>query len=151
MFFNFFPRAKREENSKKSRKHKVKTEERCAETSSTKVTAKDIMGTDSDADEDKKIGKKDELISYLCRRGPSGISKQFNSDIRGSRFADLKLYMCNEIQNISPMNRWRHAIVTLKTKIDDDNPAYRYLVKFLKEVKKNFKDCPITYVSSPNQ
>lgn len=133
----------------------MKSDERFAQppagTSSAKVTAKDIMGTDSDADENQKAGKKDELVSYLCRRGSNGISKQFNPDIGGLRFVDLKLYMCNEIESISPMNRWRHAVVTLKTKIDDDNPAYRYLVKFLKKVKKNFKDCPITYVSTPNQ
>lgn len=142
--------SKIEEKSKK--KQKVKNDDRSqTQTSSAKVTAKDIMGTDSDADEEPHAGKKDGIISYLCRRGANGISKQFKPDISGLRFVDLKLYMCSEIENISAMNRWRHAVVTLKTKIDDDNPAYRYLVKFLREVKKSFKDCPITYVSTPNQ
>lgn len=116
-----------------------------------KVTAKDIIGTDSDFDEDQTAGKKDELISYLCRRGSNGVSKQIHPDKQGLRFVDFRLYMCNEIENITPMNRWRQAIVTLKTKVDDNTPAYKYLVKFLKEVKKDFKDCPVTYTSTPNQ
>lgn len=109
------------------------------------------MGSDSDIADEQSAGNKTELISYLSRRGSTGISKQFNPNIKGSQFVDLKLYMCSEIENVSPMNRWRNAVVTLKTKIDDDNPAYNYLVKFLKEIKKNFKDCSVTYVSTPNQ
>lgn len=152
-------RSKCEDKKKKSRKQKKNKERSTAtvHTGSTdavagpsKLTAKDIMGTDSDIEENSS-GKKDELISYLCRRGSNGVSKQVNNNLSGSRFVDFRLYLCSEIENVTPMNRWRHSIVTLKTKIDEDQAAYKHLVKFLKEIKKDFKDCPVTYTSTPNQ
>lgn len=110
------------------------------------------MGGESDEDEaPNALGKNNELCSYLYRRVPRGVSKQFNNNISGSHYVDLKLYMCDEIATVSPMNRWRHAVVTLKLKTDENTAAYRYLVKFLKEIKKNFKNAPVTYVSTPNQ
>lgn len=115
-----------------------------------RMTAKDLIGVDSDIDEDQH-GKKDELISYFSRRVANGISKQHNPELEGSHFIDLKLYMCQEIENVSPMNRWRHAVVTLKMKADDNNDGWKYLVKFLQDAKTKFKNCPVSYMSSQNQ
>lgn len=149
-FLNHFRSRKEDDKAAKKRKQPNKKSKPKTLKTSEKLTAKDIMGSDSEID-DSPSGKRDELNSYLSRRVANGISKQYNNDINGSCFIDLKLYTCEEIVNISPMNRWRHAIVTLKMKSEENDPAYRYLVKFLKEAKNKFKDCPVTYVSSPNQ
>lgn len=110
--------------------------------------AKDILGSDSEIDEDLSCGKKDNLVSSLSRRVANGVSKQYNHDTKGSYFIDLKLYLCSDIENVTPMNRWRQAIVTVKTRADENDPDHRYLVKFLKEVKKRFKECPVSYYAS---
>ncbi|XP_048484366.1 suppressor protein SRP40 [Plutella xylostella] len=137
---------------KKENQVKAATQLESRPSTSLKTTAKDIMGVDSDIDEDLlNNGKKSDLISYFSRRVANGISKQTHPDLQGTHFIDLKLYMCSEIENVSPMNRWRHSIVTVKAKSNDDSDAWKYLIKFLQEIKKDFKDSPVTYVSSYNQ
>lgn len=116
------------------------------------MTATDLLGGESDEDEDwkKKNGNGCDLSSYLYRRVTKGYTKQFKNDQEGSQYIDLKVYNCKELDKVKPKQRWRKSILTLKTKSSDNTPAWNCLVQFLKEIKLQFKDVPTTFVNSSN-
>lgn len=64
-----------------------------------------------------------------------------NSPKTGSHFIELKVYNCNEIKNVQPVNRWRHAVITIKNRTDDNTPAWGHLSQLIKETRKEFKGC----------
>lgn len=114
------------------------------------MTANDLLGSDSDENEDWKKHGNSDLSTYLYRRVAKGYTKQFKNDQQGSQYIDLKIYNCKELDNVKPKQRWRKSIYTLKMKSKDDSPAWYCLVNFLKEIKLEFKDVPTAFVSSSN-
>ncbi|KAL0880875.1 hypothetical protein ABMA27_002056 [Loxostege sticticalis] len=113
------------------------------------TTANDIMGDDSD-DPAEDIYGTDDLNSYIYRRVANGYTKQYKNDQTGTHYIDLKIYECKELENVKPKQRWRKSILTLKTKSDNNTDAWRHLVNFLKDVKLQFKDVPISFVNTSN-
>lgn len=94
-----------------------------------KSSAKDIFGSDSDDDQcAPKAGKKPTtaICSYFTKRVPHGVMRQTNVEKEGSHYIELKVYKCDEINHIQPMNRWRHAIITVKNKSDVGTEAWEH-------------------------
>lgn len=96
-----------------------------------RTTARDLLGSDSDEPQDSSYGN-EELSSYIYRRVANGYTKQYKNNQRGSHYIDLKIYKCNELENVKPKQRWRKSILTLKTKTDDNTRGWQHLVDFLK-------------------
>lgn len=118
-------------------------------------TAAALFGSDSEDDHpapaDNEIGKKvSPLNSYVMRRVTNGYSRQANALKSGTHFIELKIYKCDEIENVSPMNRWRQAIVTIKNRTDVDTESWRHLSAYLTAIRKEFKDCPSMIINSYN-
>lgn len=107
-----------------------------------KTSARDMFGSDSDDECAVIPGKKGvELCSYYSKRVANGVARQMNTQKQGSHFIELKVYNCEEIKNIQPMNRWRHAVITIKNRTNDDTVAWGYLTDFIRATRKEFKDC----------
>ncbi|KAL4703639.1 hypothetical protein ACJJTC_010756 [Scirpophaga incertulas] len=116
------------------------------------ATAYDLFGTDSEDDEKADIpttGKSPSpLTSYVTRRLANGHSRQIFDRKPGTHYVDLKIYRCDEIEKVQPINRWRQAIVTVKNKTFDNTGAWQHLANFIRETRKEFVNCPQTYVSN---
>lgn len=59
----------------------------------------------------------------------------------------MKIYEVGEIERVLPINRWRHAVISLKNRMDDDSPTWRSLKEFLNQSRKEFKKAPADFVS----
>ncbi|CAH0717052.1 unnamed protein product, partial [Brenthis ino] len=117
---------------------------------SAKVTAQDLFGVDSDDGEINDVTCKNTspLVSYLTKRVTNGFSRQIKFDKPGSHFVEIKIYKCEEIERVSPMNRWRYAIVALKNRTNVDTESWRHLSAYLSEVRKEFKECSPNFINS---
>lgn len=117
-------------------------------------TSYDLFGTDSDDEQEEETaasttGKKiPPLHSYYTRRVANGLSKQTFENKKGKFYIELKIYDHSEIERVAPINRWRHAIISVKNRTDDGTPAWKHVKDFFKETHNEFKHCPIDYVSS---
>lgn len=116
-----------------------------------KPTARDLFGSDSDDDdvvEPRVKGKKPSpLYSYYTRRLANGYSRQSDEVKSGSHFIEFKLYKTDEIENVQPVQRWRHSIVTIKNKINDDSDTWRVIKELMAMTRKDFKNCPPNFIS----
>lgn len=110
-----------------------------------KASARDVFGSDSDDDNFHipKPGKKTSapICSYFTKRVPHGVVRQTNVEKEGSHFVELKVYKYDEIKNVQPMNRWRHAIISIKAKSETDTPAWEHLAQYIRATRQEFKDC----------
>lgn len=120
---------------------------------SMRPTSRDLFGTDSNDEQEEEavestLNKKiTPLHSYYMRKVANGISKQTNENKKGKFYLELNIYDHSEIERVAPY-QWRHAIVTVKTRTNDETPAWNHLKEFLKETHKEFRHCPIDYVSN---
>lgn len=120
-----------------------------------KTTARDLFGADSE-DEDEpaehaasKSGKKIQpMYSYFTRKIARGYSRQSDENKVGSHYIELKIYKCDEIKNVLPLNRWRHAIVAIKNRTNDNTEAWRRLSEFVAATRKEFRENPPTFINS---
>lgn len=116
-----------------------------------KPTMQDLFGSDSEEDvivAPEETRKGTPIYSYITRRLANGISRQCNDKKTGSHYVELKVYSCNEIQNVQPINRWRHSVVTIKNRTDTDTEAWARLTDYIIATRKEFKDCPQSFNSS---
>lgn len=115
-----------------------------------KCTAYDLFGTDSEDDEKEPpaVTGKSPLASYITRRLANGHSRQTFEKKPGTHYIDLKIYRCDEIENVQPINRWRQAIVTLKNQTFDNTDAWQHLSNFIIATRKEYVKCPPTFVSN---
>lgn len=116
-----------------------------------KPTMKDLFGCDTDDDEDAGIsgGNKEppKLPCYITRRVANGYAKQFYPEKKGGLYVELKVYECSEIEKLSPMNRWRQAIIAVKTRADNNSKSWGFLAKYVKEVREEFKPCATSFTN----
>lgn len=137
--------SKQREGASTAKKQKIKPI-----TPPARLTALELFGGDS-GEEDisapscSRNGKPSPPIhSYLTRRQAKGYSRQVNDSSQGKYYVELKIYDVEEIKKIQPINRWRYAITTVKTRMNDDKLSWRYLKDFVREAQKDFKNCPVT-------
>lgn len=115
-----------------------------------RLTAQDLFGNDSEeevnpAPSSSKTGKPlPPLYSYFTKRESKGYTRRINETLRGKYYVELKIYDAEEIRKIQPINRWRYAITTVKTSLDDDKEAWRHIKGFVRESQKGFLNCPTT-------
>lgn len=55
------------------------------------------------------------------------------------------MYKCDEIENVQQMASRHH---TNKNKTDDNTEAWHRLSEFLEATRKEFRDCPSTFINS---
>lgn len=113
-------------------------------------TARDLFGSDSD-DECCEAGNKSlhsPIYSYFTRRLANGFSRQVDMDKTGEYYIEVKIYKHSEIKNVTPVNRWRQSILTIKNSVNEDAVSWGYLKKFIKSTKKEFKTKPPTFIGS---
>lgn len=116
-----------------------------------KPSAHDLFGSDSDDPEpEPKKGRKTNLgiHSYFTRRLANGHSRQTNDAKVGSHYVEIKVYKCDEIRSVLPVNRWRHAIVAIKNQVDVDSDTWRKLSELITITRKDFKKCTPTFISN---
>lgn len=117
------------------------------------LTATDLFGTDSDEedrDTHETTGKKPNTVlsSSITRRLATGHARQTLLTKAGTHYIELKVYRCDEIENVAPMNRWRQAVVAVKNRTDEGTEAWGHLTKFICATRKEFKSSPQTFLSS---
>lgn len=117
-----------------------------------KATMKDLFGSDSEDEvetADSSLGKKPpQLVSYMTRRVANGHARQSDETKQGTHYIELKIYNCEEIERVPPMNRWRQAVVTIKNRCDTNTVAWHNIADYIAAVKKEFKSCPPTFINS---
>lgn len=109
--------------------------------SAKRSTMNELFGYNSEENEGNDIPK-NILYSYLTQRTGNGYARQTYNTKIGSHYVELKIYDCAEIDNVSPMNRWRHAIFALKCKSNTDTKAWSSLTQYITDVKKEFEKKP---------
>lgn len=124
-------------------KHRSPSAPASVASTSRKSSARDVFGSDSDEDAvNVQPGKKNlPLCSYFSKRISHGVSRQSDQNKAGTHYVELKVYNCDEIKHIQPMNRWRHSIITVKNRTDDNTEAWKHLTEFIKATRREFKDC----------
>lgn len=140
---------KRSKTSTSSRENSKKTKLQ-ASSSPCKPTMKDLFGDDSDDDNAAAgaSGKDMRLPCYFTRRVANGYARQYFPNKKGSFYIELKIYDSNEIEKVVPMNRWRQAIVAVKTLTENNTEAWRHLSSYLKITRAEFKECPPSFTNS---
>lgn len=88
------------------------------------------------------------LLSYITRRLSNGHARQSHSTKTGSHYVELKVYKCDEIKKVLPVNRWRQAIVTIKNQTDDNTEAWQHLSNFIIATRKEYRTCPPSFMSN---
>lgn len=137
--------------SESSRKKTKSSSSSGVSASSSKITAKQLFGSDSEGDDDfvtQEDGKKAPLLSYINRRVANGYCRQLYPNKSGKQYIELKIYNTSEIEKVSPMNRWRQAIVTIKSQTNTDTEAWRNLSKFIKDTREEYKSYPPTFIGT---
>lgn len=117
----------------------------------TKSTARELFGSDSDDDdavEVPSVERKPPIYSYITRRLANGFSRQIDENKKGAFYIELKVYKCDEIERIQPVNRWRHSVITIKNKTDEDSESWRHLNEYIKSTRQEFKRCTPTFINS---
>lgn len=116
-----------------------------------KPTAHDLFGSDSEEEPVPEITKKGKkpapVYSYFTRRLANGFSRQSNETKSGSHFVEIKIYKTTEIENVLPVNRWPHSIITIKNQIDEGSETWRVLSELIGVTRKDFKKCPPAFIS----
>ncbi|XP_047023155.1 uncharacterized protein LOC124633463 [Helicoverpa zea] len=120
-----------------------------------KTTSHDLFGSDSDDDREEiaasnlKGNKKiTPLYSYFTRRVANGLSRQTDELKQGPYYIELKIYDVKTIEHVAPINRWRHSIISIKNRTENNTPAWARLKDFIDETRREFKNCPLEFVSS---
>ncbi|CAG9790336.1 unnamed protein product [Diatraea saccharalis] len=117
-----------------------------------KPTANDLFGSESEDEVSPPTsitqpGNKP-IHSYITRRLASGYSRQVDDAKRGTHYIDLRVYRCDEIEHVQPMNRWRHSIVCVKTRTNDNTETWQLLTNFISATRKEYRNCSPTFISN---
>lgn len=116
-------------------------------------TAKQVFGLASDEEDNEPSGSNGKkpvpsIVSYVTQKTAQGFSRTYYDNKPGKYFIELKVYKCDEIEKIQPMNRWRHSIITIKNRTNDDSEAWRKLTDFISSTKKEYKNCKKMLISN---
>ncbi|XP_047994124.1 formin-like protein 3 [Leguminivora glycinivorella] len=113
-------------------------------------TAAELFGADSDDEglEANQPAGEGKLLSYISRRLANGFARQTNPDKKGTHFVEVKVYKCDDIEKVTPVNRWRHAVVNIKNRTDDNTEAWRHLANFIHATRKEYRTCAPSFVSN---
>lgn len=120
-------------------KETAKVEEVPIEMKKKKATISNLFGEKDDKLEGNS--SRNYLPAYITQRQSSGYTKKAFENKPGTHYVELKIYECAEIENVSPMNRWRHSIFNLKNRTDTDAEAWKVLLQYMMAVDKEFADC----------
>lgn len=106
-----------------------------------KPSTTDLFGSDSNEDDnsgpsDPKKGKP--LYSYITRRLANGNSRQIDENKTGSHYIELRVYSCDEIQSVQPINRWRYSFIIIKNKTNTNSEAWSRLTDFISITRKEY-------------
>ncbi|KAL4702263.1 hypothetical protein ACJJTC_002858 [Scirpophaga incertulas] len=114
-----------------------------------RITAQDLFNSGSEEEDSvaqpssSKPGKLvPPIYSYLTRRESKGYSRRTMEKQQGKYYVEVKIYDTEEIKKIQPINRWRYAITTVKTKLNEDSRSWQHIKEFIREANKDFKSCP---------
>lgn len=134
--------------AKKSKKVKINP----LENPPMKITAQDLFGSDSEHEEEGTVSKPGnepprQLYSYFTRRVANGYARQLSETKRGSYYVELKIYNTQEVEKIAPVNRWRHSVLTIKTKASDDSECWPHVKEFVAACRRDFKNCPTAFIT----
>lgn len=126
---------------------------KCTTGSTSRITSADLFGEDSDevsktSTTSVRNGTVPPLYSYFTKRDVKGFTRQISETKQGKYYVELKIYNTEEIKKIMPINRWRYAITTIKTKIDTDKESWQHIKDFVTFTRRDFKNCPSSVVGS---
>lgn len=116
-----------------------------------KAATAELFGSESDEEEEgcsTGSTKGTPIYSYVTRKLANGISRQTDDNKTGTHYVELKVYSCNEIKNVAPINRWRHSIITIKNRTNVNSEAWAHLTDYIKTTRKEFKNCPPSFNST---
>lgn len=86
------------------------------------------------------------LRSFFTRRGASGVTTQRDPAKTGEYFIELRVYNSREAERLPADERWKNALITLKTATDTNTPVWKAVAKLAQVGKEDFSNVqPIMY------
>lgn len=86
------------------------------------------------------------LKSFFSQRGSGAHTTQRDPARSGEYYIELRVYNTQEVEHEPNDERWKRALITLKTCTDTDTVIWRSLSNFVKAAKEDFKKIqPIMY------
>lgn len=88
------------------------------------------------------------ILSYITERRQNGhFTRQSNPQKKGAHLLEIRVYNCDEIEYVEPINRWRHAVLTIKNRTDVGTEAWRHLSHFISSTKKEYSSHPPVFIN----
>lgn len=115
-----------------------------------RVTAQDLFGYDSEEEPKANHGTSmaiTPLHSVFVQTLARGVSKQVMTDKKGTHFFELKVYKCSDIEKVPAVNRWRHAVVSIKSKTDNNTDLWQQITNVVNTSRKEFRGVPNNFFS----
>lgn len=86
------------------------------------------------------------LRSFFSQRGTNGYTTQRDPVRGGEYYVELRVYSTKEAEAVPNDERWKKALITLKTCTDSDTAFWKSLSALVKAAKEEFKNIqPIMY------
>lgn len=86
------------------------------------------------------------LRSFFSQRGSKAYTTQRDPTRSGEYFIELRVYNTQEAEQEPNDERWKRALVTLKTCTDTDSAIWRSVSTLVKAAKEDFKNIqPVMY------
>lgn len=84
---------------------------------------------------------KEVLQTYLTTRVPGGRVRREKHGQKGDYFVEVRVYDTDEAASAVPDQRWKHAQVTLKVKLNRETPQWGKLQEFMRRAHDLFEEC----------
>ncbi|XP_063369034.1 uncharacterized protein LOC134657418 [Cydia amplana] len=132
------------EETTKQKKGKKTSKPKSTRTPSTAVPKKKASKNDNPfelfpEDEGLEASSASLLDSSIVQRVANGLTKR-TLELDGAFFVELRVYKTDDVRRELPENRWKKALLSIKTQLDSDTPPWESLIKFTKHIKSLFKD-----------
>lgn len=86
------------------------------------------------------------LRSFFSQRGSNAYTTQRDPTRAGEYYVELRVYNTKEVEGEPSDERWKRALITLKTCVDSDTAIWRSLSELVKAAREDFKKIqPIMY------
>lgn len=117
-----------------------------------KATVEDLFGEDSECEESTPslppTPSPPLLQSVFVNRVATGLSKQILPNNTGTHYVEIKVYKCSDIENVMPINRWRHSVSSLKMQTNTESILWQHLANVVSAARKEFRGMPNTFTSN---
>lgn len=104
-----------------------------------------LLGTDSEEETPPPRARSESLPAVFCRQVANGVTKQTTQN-KGDFYLEVKLYHASVVEKVAAEDRWRHALVSAKTRVQHEGPEWVLLQKLLIQIRELFSGVTATFI-----